>query len=237
VRIRRATLFHRTAVAPPDTTAPTLVSATVENATPSQIDLAFSEAMNATWSASNAFAVSAGHTLSGITRTGPTTGYLTTSTPFANGEAARTLAYTQPGSNNMQDLAGNLLANFSGVAITNNVSAGSGTAAPFAPTIRGPGSTTSSSITVPFDPPTTTVEGNPLTGGDAITKFEVYYSTVFDNANSAAGTHWTPDPGSSATSVTINSGLSSGTTYYVRIRAITAYGPSLDSNIRDFTTS
>ncbi len=107
-------------VAAVDATAPTLVSAIVSNSTPSQVDLVFSEALNATWSASTAFTVS-GHTVSGITRTGATTGYLTLTAPFVNGEAARTLGYTQPGSNKMQDLAGNLLANIASAAITNNV--------------------------------------------------------------------------------------------------------------------
>lgn len=105
-----------------DTTAPTLVSAIVSNSTPSQIDLTWSEPMNSTVSASSAFAVSAGHTLTAHTYVDSTHSYLTTSSAFTNGETTRTLDYTQPGSNKMQDLAGNLLANFSGTAITNNVS-------------------------------------------------------------------------------------------------------------------
>jgi hypothetical protein len=55
---------------------------------------------------------------------------LTVSAAFVNGEAARTVAYTQPGTNNARDLAGNLLDNFSGQAITNNVAAGGDTTAP-----------------------------------------------------------------------------------------------------------
>lgn len=112
-----------------DVTAPTLVSATVSNSTPSQIDLVWSEAMNATVSAPAAFTVSAGHALTAHTYVTATTSYLTTSTAFVNGEAARTLAYTQPGTNNMQDLAGNLLANIASAAITNNVAAAGGTIA------------------------------------------------------------------------------------------------------------
>lgn len=109
-------------VSPADVTAPTLVSATVEDATPTRVDLVFSEAMNATWSAAAAFAVT-GHTVSAVTRVTATTGYLTVTVPFTNGEAARTLAYTQPGSNKMQDLAGNLLANIASASITNNAAA------------------------------------------------------------------------------------------------------------------
>lgn len=105
---------------PIDLTAPTLSSAVVSASTPGRIDLTWSEAMNSTMSAYSAFAVSAGHTLTAHTYVDSTHSYLTTSTDFTSGES-RTLAYTQPGSNKMQDTAGNLLASFSGTAITNNV--------------------------------------------------------------------------------------------------------------------
>ena len=109
--------FQQAAV---DVVAPTLLSASVANATPAQIDLVFnSEALNATWSAAGAFVV-VGHTSIGITRSTATTGFLTVSPAFVNGESARTLTYAQPGTNNMQDLAGNLLVNFTGATITNN---------------------------------------------------------------------------------------------------------------------
>lgn len=111
-----------TSVAPSDVTAPTLISATVSNSTPSQIDLIWSEPMNATMSAAAAFAVSAGHALTAHTYVDSTHSNLTTSTPFIAGES-KTLAYTQPGSNKMQDLAGNLLANIAGASIVDNVSA------------------------------------------------------------------------------------------------------------------
>jgi hypothetical protein len=104
-----------------DTTPPTLVSATVQNSTPSQIDLVWSEPMNATMSAAAAFAVSAGHALTAHTYVDSTHSYLTTSTAFTNGETARTLAYTQPGSNKMQDTSANLLANIASASIVNNV--------------------------------------------------------------------------------------------------------------------
>lgn len=106
-----------------DITAPTLTSATVENATPDHIDLVWGESMNSTMSAAAAFAVSAGHSLTAHTFVDATHSYLTTSTAFTNGETARTLAYTQPASNKMQDLAGNLLANITAATITNNVAA------------------------------------------------------------------------------------------------------------------
>jgi hypothetical protein len=105
-----------------DTTAPTLSSAVVANATPTVVTLTMSEAMDSAFvPAASAFAVS-GHTVSSVSISGSTIS-LTCSTAFVNGEAARTVSYTQPGTNNARDLAGNLLANFSAQAITNNVAA------------------------------------------------------------------------------------------------------------------
>lgn len=102
---------------------PTLTSATVENATPSQVDLVFSEDMDSVWSAAAAFAV-AGHTVSTVTRLTTTTGYLTLATPVVSGEATD-VSYTIPGSNKMKDTpGGNLLASFTGFTITNHVSGG-----------------------------------------------------------------------------------------------------------------
>lgn len=117
-------------VLPVDSTPPTLVSAVVSNSTPSRIDLTWNEPINPAISASSAFTVSAGHSLTAHTYVDSTHTYLTTSTAFVGGEAARTLAYTQPGTNNMKDLAGNLLANFSSATITNNVSSGSSAITP-----------------------------------------------------------------------------------------------------------
>ena len=111
--------FQQAAV---DVVAPTLLSASVANATPAQIDLVFNKSMFATWSASSAFVVT-GHLINSITRLTATTGFLTSSTAFVNGESARTLSYTQPGTNNMQDLAGNLLVNIVAAAVTNNTGA------------------------------------------------------------------------------------------------------------------
>lgn len=107
-----------------DLTAPTLLTATVENASPSHVDVVFSEPMNSTWSAASAFTVS-GHTVSSVTRSNSTTGFLTVTPDFAASETS-TLAYTQPGSNKMQDLSGNLLANITSKSITDNVAGGGG---------------------------------------------------------------------------------------------------------------
>lgn len=113
--------------APGDVTAPTVNSAAVANATPAIVAIAISEALDGAFvPAASAFTVS-GHTVSSVAIAGSTIN-LTVSAAFVNGEAARTVAYTQPGTNNARDIAGNLLVNFSGVAITNNVAA-SGTMA------------------------------------------------------------------------------------------------------------
>lgn len=111
---------------PGDTTAPTITGASVANATPTVVALAVSEALNAAFTpAASAFTVS-GHTVTGVSISGSTIN-LTVSAAFVNGEAARTAAYTQPGSNDARDNAGYLLASFTGRAITNNVAAAGST--------------------------------------------------------------------------------------------------------------
>jgi len=188
-----------------DATAPTLLSATVANATPNRVDLVFIEAMNATWSAFGAFAVT-GHTVTAITRLTSTTGYLTLSAPFVFGEAARTLAYTQPGTNNMQDLAGNLLANITAASITNNT-----LAVPVAPTGLTLGTATSTTQPLTWTAPASN-------GGSAITDYLVEYKA------SSSGTWLTfADGTGTATSATIT-GLIASTSYDIRVSAINPIG-------------
>lgn len=114
-------------VNPADVTPPTLVSAIVANATPTVINLTISEPLTTAGITllTSLFAVSAGHNITGIAFNGTSGIDLTVDTAFVNGEAARTLAFTNSGTaaNQVKDVAGNLLANFSGVAITNNVAA------------------------------------------------------------------------------------------------------------------
>ena len=103
-----------------DNTAPTAATASVANGSPSVVSIAMSEPLDAaSVPAASAFLVG-GHTVTNVTVSGSTIS-LTCSAPFANGEAARTLSYTQPGANNVRDLAANLLANFTGLTITNSV--------------------------------------------------------------------------------------------------------------------
>ena len=103
-----------------ETVVPTVMTMQVFNGTPDRVDITYSEAMNSTMSAADAFGVS-GHTILSHTRDDATHSHFMLAEPFIYGEAPRTGSYTQPGSNKMQDLAGNLLATFSGRAITNNV--------------------------------------------------------------------------------------------------------------------
>jgi hypothetical protein len=103
-----------------ESVVPTVMGMVVFNSTPDRVDITYSEAMNSTMSAETAWGVS-GHTPVSHTRDDATHSHLIVTPPFIYGEAPRTGSYTQPGTNNMQDLAGNLLANFSGRAITNNV--------------------------------------------------------------------------------------------------------------------
>jgi lysophospholipase L1-like esterase len=116
-------------VAAADTTPPTAASAAVANSTPTVVNLTMSEAINSAFvPAASAFTVS-GHTVNSVAISG-TVISLTCAEAFANGEAARTVAYTQPGTNNVRDVAGNLLANFTGLAVTNNVAAAGDTTPP-----------------------------------------------------------------------------------------------------------
>lgn len=115
--------------APADTIKPTASSAAVANGAPAVVAVTMSEAMDAAnVPAASAFTVG-GHTVSSVAISGAVIN-LTCATPFVNGEAARTVAYVQPGANQARDVAQNLLDNFSGLAITNNVAAAGDTVAP-----------------------------------------------------------------------------------------------------------
>lgn len=104
-----------------DSIAPTMPSAAVANATPSTVTLTASEALDSNFvPAASAFAIS-GHTVLAVTSVSGTNVTLSVSGAFVNGEAASTASYTQPGANGLRDTAGNLMASFSGLSITNNV--------------------------------------------------------------------------------------------------------------------
>jgi hypothetical protein len=109
--------------AAPDVTAPTLVSATLaENGT--SLSLEFDEAVSAGVGGGDDFTITpsgAAATLSYASGDGTSTRVYTASRALSSTETAL-LGYVQPG-NGIQDAAGNDLASFSGVAITNNANA------------------------------------------------------------------------------------------------------------------
>lgn len=111
-----------------DTVKPTATSAAVANGAPTVVAITMSEAMDPAYIPAVSTFTVGGHTISSISISG-TVISLTCATPFVNGEAASTVGYTQDGTNNLRDVSGNLLDNFSALAITNNVAA-SDTVAP-----------------------------------------------------------------------------------------------------------
>lgn len=183
---------------PGDVTPPTASSAAVANATPTAVVITMSEAMSTSFvPAASAFTVG-GHTVSAVAISGST--ITLTVDAFVYGEAARTVAYTQPGTNNARDLNGNLLASFSGLAITNNVAA---PVAPGAPTI-GTATAGDASASVTFTAPASN-------GGAAITGYTV---TSSPGGITATGT-------SSPINVT---GLTNGTAYTFTVTATNSAG-------------
>lgn len=106
-----------------DSVAPTASSAAVANATPTFVDIVMSEAMDMAYTPPASAVTVSGHTVSTVTWASNTVLRAAVSAAFVNGEAARTVGYTQPATNGARDLAGNLLASFSALPITNNVGA------------------------------------------------------------------------------------------------------------------
>ena len=104
-----------------DTVAPGFVSAVVANSTPSIVNVTMSEALATGFvPAASAFAVS-GKTVSSVALNGATVN-LTLSAAVASSDAL-TVAYTPPGSNKLQDAAGNLTAAFGPASVANTVAA------------------------------------------------------------------------------------------------------------------
>lgn len=174
--------------APGDNIVPTISAANVANSTPTIVTLTASEPLDGNFvPAASAFTVS-GHTVSSVAISGSTIS-LAVSAAFVNGEAARTAAYTQPGTNNVRDLAGNLLANFTGQAITNNVAATA--TAPGAPTI-GTAVAGDGYIDVAFTAPASN-------GGSAILDYTATLSTGQTATGTASPIRVTAPNGTAAT--------------------------------------
>ncbi|MES2787677.1 MAG: sialate O-acetylesterase, partial [Pseudomonadota bacterium] len=186
-----------------DVAAPTASSATVAHASPTFVDITMSEAMDTTYTPASSAVTISGHTVSVLAWTSATNLRATVSAGFAYGEAARTAAYIQPGVNNARDVAGNLLANFSGLTITNNV-----LAAPGAPTI-GTATAGNASASIAFSAPASN-------GGSAITGY-----TLTSSPGGLTGT--------GASSPIVVAGLTNGTPYTFTATATNAIGTSAAS--------
>lgn len=111
-------------IAPPDSVAPTLVSATVSNANPSTILLTYNETINPAIVPATSTGAVSGKTITGVNISGMTVGY-TVNTPFVFGDVIQ-FSYTQ-GVNKIQDMSGNFAANLVNQAVTNNVASASTT--------------------------------------------------------------------------------------------------------------
>ena len=107
--------WHNTPLVP-DTTPPVIQSAVANGST---LTMTYSELLNtASVPAPGAFAVTGGHSVTGVNVTG-TTVVLTLAPAVTAGETGLTLSYTK-GTNPIEDLAGNDADNLTDAAVTNN---------------------------------------------------------------------------------------------------------------------
>jgi len=191
-----------------DTTAPTIVAATVANGTPSIVNLTLSEVLDATAApAGSAFAIT-GHAVSSASISGNLMS-LSLATPFAGGEVLN-VVYTQPGTNPVKDTAGNLLASGATFAITNNVAASDTTA----PTVSGTpviADAAPNVITITFNE--ALAAGNPPTSAFAVTGTQTSIASVAVSGS------------------TVN--LTMGANYVVGNTASVSYTPSGTSDLQD----
>lgn len=196
-----------------DITAPTLTSATVENAAPTTLTLVFSEALDQTKTLlTTDFTLSGGKSDSAAVYVNATTVALTV-TAFTNGEAIT----LNVAAGAVRDLAGNNLAAITARAITNNVST-----VPSQVTGLTVGTITSSSIAVSWTAPSN--------GGAAITDYIIQTSP--DNST------WTTfSDGTSTTTNTIVTGIPASTLRYIRVAAINSVGTGTYSTSVSATTN
>lgn len=118
-------IFQEANAVPLDTTAPTLVSARVENATRNKIDLKFSETVSTTVPAGTTVtatgSVTGTQTAMGLARTFTDTIQVTFANDWVAGEAI-SFSYVQGGTaSDIADLSGNKFASVSNGAVTNNI--------------------------------------------------------------------------------------------------------------------
>lgn len=103
-----------------DVTEPTLTGTAIAPSSPSRLTLAYSEGLSKkNVPAVSAFAITGQtRTITKVTIDGPYV-YLDVSVPFVAGSVS--IAYTQPGTANLQDHSANLAASFTATAVTNGV--------------------------------------------------------------------------------------------------------------------
>ena len=197
-----------------DTTAPVVNTQSVENAAPTVVVLTASEQLAAGFvPAASAFTVG-GHTVSSVALSGNLIN-LTVTPAFTNGEAARTVGYTQPATNGARDAAGNLMATFSGKSIANNVGAAATVPAQMTGVTATPAAGSAS------------VNGTPgSNGGSAITGYTA-------SATPAAG--GTAITATNSTLPVVLTGLTDGVVYNVTLRANNAIGPGPVSGVIQVT--
>jgi hypothetical protein len=212
-----------------DTIAPTAASASVANATPTIVAIAMTEAMDTGFvPAASAFTVS-GHTVSSVAVIGSAIN-LTVTPAFVNGETC-TVAYTQQGSNQARDLAGNLLPNFTSLAITDNVAAAASAVTMTGPT-SGVNGVASSNFTLGVSPTGGTITGavvvTPSDGGAGGT-FTPTTRSLTTGSPTGTFTYTPASTGAKTISVTNNGGLSnpSNITYTVSAAATVPGAPTI----------
>jgi uncharacterized protein YebE (UPF0316 family) len=102
-----------------DTVFPTFVSAVVENATKTKLEITFSEALNPAFVPAIAAVAASGKTVTLVEVAGNKM-TLTVSVAYASGNVITT-SYTQPATNKLQDLNGHYVASYVTQPVTNNV--------------------------------------------------------------------------------------------------------------------
>lgn len=208
-----------------DATPPTANSAAVANATPTIVTITHSEALDPGYVPPASAYTVGGHPVSSVAVSGSSTN-LTCSAAFVYGEAARTVAYAQSGTNNARDLAGNLLANFSGLAITNSVGAVA-TGLTMAGPTTGNTSAASTNFTIGVTPVggsipgTVTVTPASNVSGDTFTPASITVSNGTPTATFALNAGATT--GARTISVTNNGGLTAPATITYTASAAVVY--------------
>lgn len=192
---------------PIDVTAPTASSALVANATPTTVTITASEALDPSYASQASAFVIAGHTTNATSVIGSTI-ILTVTPAFVNGES-KTVAYTKTGTNDIRDIAGNTMNNFSGLAITNNVQPNA-----TGVTMTGPTSGTVGTASTNFTIGVTPVGSN-ITGSVVVTPsdsagggtFSPTTVTLTQGSPTATFTYTAGSTGAKTISVTNNGGL------------------------------